>query len=215
MDRRFAIGDIHGCLNKLDELISKIDPRREDTFIFLGDYLDRGDHSKEVVEYLVDLSKEVDCVFLRGNHEDMFFEYLEYGTNEGIFFANGGRRTVESYLGSLDGITNDQVARALPESHRDFFAGLAWYYEDDHYIYVHAGVKSSIPIASQDRHDLLWVRDEFIFSPTGLAKKVIFGHTPFWRPMVKPDKIGIDTGAVYGGVLTAVELPQETFIQNL
>ena len=66
----------------------------------------------------------------------------------------------------------------------------------------------------QDRQDLIWIRDDFIFAPTSLEKKVVFGHTPFARPFVKPDKLGIDTGAVYGGCLTAVELPQETFIQS-
>ncbi|MGC9323988.1 MAG: metallophosphoesterase family protein [Desulfomonilia bacterium] len=214
MRRRYAIGDIHGCLSKLDELISKIDPGTGDTLIFLGDYLDRGTHSKGVVEYLIALSSEANCIFLRGNHEDMLFEFLEYGTNMGLYFANGGTKTIESYLGGEPFVSHDQVARAIPESHRDFFAKLDWYHEDDGYLYVHAGVKPSIPIHLQDTHDLLWVRDEFIFSPTGLAKKVVFGHTPFSRPMVKEDKIGIDTGAVYGGVLTAVQLPQETFIQS-
>jgi serine/threonine protein phosphatase 1 len=144
----------------------------------------------------------------------MFITFLEFGTNRTVFFANGGMKTVESYVKNERFASNDQVARQLPDAHRVFLANLKWYHEDDDYLYVHAGIKPRIVIEKQDRYDLIWIRDEFIFSPVGIKKKVIFGHTPFARPMVKPDKVGIDTGAVYGGVLTAIELPGETFIQS-
>jgi serine/threonine protein phosphatase 1 len=214
MNRTFAIGDIHGCLDKLEDLISLIDPGPEDCLIFLGDYIDRGDSVSGVIDFLIDLSGRVPCVFLRGNHEDMFITFLEFGSNRTVFFANGGMKTVESYVENERLTSNDQVARMLPDAHRVFLSNLKWYHEDDDYLYVHAGIKPGIVIEKQDRYDLIWIRDEFIFSPTGIKKKVIFGHTPFARPMVKPDKIGIDTGAVYGGVLTAIELPGETFIQS-
>ena len=214
MNRTFAIGDIHGCLDKLEDLISLIDPGPEDRLIFLGDYIDRGDSVAGVIDFLIDLAGRVPCVFLRGNHEDMFITFLEFGTNRTVFFANGGMKTVESYVKNERFASNDQAARMLPNAHRVFLSNLKWYHEDDDYIYVHAGIKPGIAMEKQDRYDLIWIRDEFIFSPTGIKKKVIFGHTPFARPMVKPDKIGIDTGAVYGGVLTAIELPGETFIQS-
>ncbi|MGD0210265.1 MAG: metallophosphoesterase family protein [Desulfomonilia bacterium] len=214
MNRTFAIADIHGCLDKLEDLISLIDPGPEDRLIFLGDYIDRGDSVAGVIDFLIDLAGRVPCVFLRGNHEDMFITFLEFGTNRTVFFANGGMKTVESYVKNERFASNDQAARMLPDAHRVFLSNLKWYHEDDDYLYVHAGIKPGIVIEKQDRYDLIWIRDEFIFSPTGIKKKVIFGHTPFARPMVKPDKIGIDTGAVYGGVLTAIELPGETFIQS-
>jgi serine/threonine protein phosphatase 1 len=214
MKRTFAIGDIHGCLDQLEDLVHRIEPRKDDLLVFLGDYIDRGPRITEVIDFLIDLASEVPCVFLRGNHEDMFLEFLEFGTNKTLYFANGGRKTVESYLGSEPFISHTQVAHALSQSHRDFYAGLRWYYEDAHYIYVHAGVQPGVPMFRQDHRDLVWIRDDFIFSPTGLNKKVIFAHTPFARPFVKEDKIGVDTGGVYGGVLTAVQLPEEIFIQS-
>ena len=214
MKRTFAIGDIHGCLDKLEDLLSLIAPGREDCLIFLGDYIDRGDSVAAVIDFLIDLAGRVPCVFLRGNHEDMFITFLEFGTNRTVFFANGGMKTVLSYMKNEGLASNDQVARMLPEAHRVFLSNLKWYHEDDDYVYVHAGIKPGIELEKQDRYDLIWIRDEFIFSPTGIKKKVIFGHTPFARPLVKPDKIGVDTGAVYGGVLTAIELPGETFIQS-
>jgi serine/threonine protein phosphatase 1 len=214
MNRTFAIGDIHGCLDKLEDLITRIDPTPKDSLIFLGDYVDRGESTPEVIDFLIDLARRVPCVFLRGNHEDMFITFLEFGSNKTIFFANGGLKTIESYVKPERFTGNDQVARRLPETHREFLSNLKLYHEDDGYFYVHAGIKPGTPMKDQDRYDLLWSRDEFIFSPTGMEKKVIFGHTPFARPMVKLDKIGIDTGAVYGGVLTAIEVPDETFIQS-
>lgn len=214
MSRTFAIGDIHGCLEKLQDLMDLIEPGPDDKLIFLGDFVDRGDYTLEVIDFLVDLSRRVPCIFLRGNHEDMFITFLEFGSNKTIFFSNGGLKTIESYVKPDHFSSREQVARLLPEKHRDFFSNLRLSHEDDRYIYVHAGVRPGRAMADQDRNDLLWIRDEFIFTPAGLDKKVIFGHTPFARPMVMPDKIGIDTGAVYGGVLTAIELPGETFIQS-
>jgi len=214
MNRTFAIGDIHGCLDKLEDLIAAAAPQKDDLIVFLGDYIDRGPQVKGVIDFLIDLATKVPCIFLRGNHEDMFLEYLEFGTNKTMFFANGGIKTIDSYIGSSSFTMHDQIIQALPEAHREFYASMKWYYEDERYLFVHAGIKPGVSMDMQDRQDLIWIRDDFIFSPTSLEKKVVFGHTPFARPFVKPDKLGIDTGAVYGGCLTAVELPQETFIQS-
>lgn len=214
MKRTFAIGDIHGCLDQLEDLIERIDPGKDDLLVFLGDYIDRGPSPLGVVDYLIALAASIPCVFLRGNHEQMFLDFLEFGSNKAQFFANGGMSTVQSYLGSDPFLSHSQVVQEIGEEHRDFYAGLEWYYEDQSHIYVHAGIRPGIPMHSQSRQDFIWIRDEFIFSPAEMEKRVIFGHTPFARPLVKEDKIGIDTGAVYGGVLTAVGLPGEIFIQS-
>ncbi|MDY6852862.1 MAG: serine/threonine protein phosphatase, partial [Thermodesulfobacteriota bacterium] len=95
----------------------------------------------------------------------------------------------------------------IPQSHYDFLESLAHYYETEDYIFVHAGLRDGILIEDQDPHDLLWIRDEFISSDYDHGKRVIFGHTPFREPLVQPNKIGIDTGAVFGGRLTCLELP--------
>lgn len=214
MKRTFAIGDIHGCLDQLEDLTDRIDPKDDDLLVFLGDYIDRGPKPLEVIDFIRNLAASVPCIFLRGNHEHMFLEFLEFGANKTLYFANGGMKTIQSYMEPESFTSHAQVVKKISEEHRDFYAGLKWYYEDQNYIYVHAGIRPDIPMHNQDRHDLIWIRDEFVFSPTGMKKKVIFGHTPFARPLVKEDKIGIDTGAVYGGVLTAVRLPDEIFIQS-
>lgn len=209
--RKFAIGDIHGCLDKLEDLLGKIDPKPDDVLIFLGDYIDRGENSKGVIDTLIKLSSYCKCIFLRGNHEDMLIEYIEFGTNRSIFRSNGGDKTALSYTGEKTA-SGKVLAGMLPHDHRKFITDLKWLHEDDNYIYVHAGIRAGIPLVLQDALDLIWIRQEFHETQTGLEKKIIFGHCPFIEPFVRNDKIGIDTGAVYGRYLTAIELPSERFI---
>lgn len=211
--RTFAIGDIHGCLDKLEDLLAKIEPLPDDTLIFLGDYIDRGENPAAVIDRLFALATATPCIFLRGNHEDMLLNYLEWGTNRDLYLANGGDTTMHAYTGERC-VSHTRLARSLPHDHRVFYERLRWYYEDENYIYVHAGLKPGVPLDRQDRTDLVWIRDEFIYAPTGMDKKIIFAHTPLRRPLVHPDKIGIDTGAVYGGCLTAIELPVERFLHS-
>jgi serine/threonine protein phosphatase 1 len=217
--KKFAIGDIHGRLDKLDMLVEKISPTSNDTLIFLGDYIDRGLKSKEVVEYLIQLSKNINCVFLTGNHEQMMLDYIEDKTKtifiRDLWINNGGLTTYDSYVGSKFSHT-DKDLELLKQSikHLNFYNNLLFYHEDDNYIYVHAGVKKGIPLDQQNQEDLIWIRHEFILLDTGLSKKVIFGHTPFKKPLVHFDKIGIDTKAFDTfGKLTAIQLPEEIFIQ--
>ncbi|MBW2259977.1 MAG: serine/threonine protein phosphatase [Deltaproteobacteria bacterium] len=208
MERLFAIGDIHGCFDKLIALmdIIDVDPER-DTLVFIGDYIDRGTQSKEVVDYLIDLSRQSgNVVFLKGNHELMLEQYLT-GTNKLGFLANGGLETLDSYLkGSSPDATNP-----IPTTHLDFFSDLSMYYETDQYIFVHAGLKANVPLEEQNEGDMLWIRGEFIYSDFDFGKRVIFGHTPFQEPIIFDNKIGIDTGAVYGNKLTCIELPAARF----
>ena len=212
--RKFAIGDIHGNIEKLEDLLAKIRPKEKDTLIFLGDYIDRGDSSKEVVEALLQLARRCNCVFLRGNHEQLFLEYLEHGTGKDMWIDNGGRQTIKSYTGDTRALPGKKLVSSIPPEHMDFFTHLRWYFEDDDYIYVHAGVMPSIEMHRQDCFDFIWIRGDFINNPTGLKKKVIFGHTPQFEPVIMPDIIGIDTGAGHGRYLTAVKLPEETFIHS-
>lgn len=207
MNKIFAIGDIHGCLEKLQELLAEIDIDRDhDSLVFIGDYIDRGAHSRDVIDYLIRLPGDYKHVyFLQGNHEQMFLNYLD-GVNEGLYLGNGGRATLDAY-GMLN--TDDPHARKakLPPEHLAFFQSLLPYYETDQYVFVHAGLRPEVPLAQQAIDDLLWIRYEFIHNESDFGKTVIFGHTPMRDLMMTENKIGIDTGAVYGGKLTCVELP--------
>lgn len=210
MERIFAIGDIHGCMDKLGMLIDLLDfADARDTLVFIGDYIDRGPHSFEVVEYLIRLKKRhQNIVFLKGNHEDMLVKYLS-GVDRFTYLANGGRQTLDSYL------KQDRKPKTfpIPDSHLEFFKSLVLFFETDQYIFVHAGLKKKIPLNLQNTEDLLWIRNEFIQSDYDFGKQVVFGHTPFPKPLVLPNKIGIDTGAVYGNKLTCVQLPELEFYQ--
>ena len=208
MERTFAVGDIHGCLDKLISLMGVIDIDPEkDILLFIGDYIDRGTQSKEVMDYLLDLARRQSrVIFLKGNHELMLQLYLS-GVDRFNFLANGGQATLDSYLKDR----SHSGGSLIPTAHLDFFDNLRLYYETDQYIFVHAGLKANIPLEKQNEWDMLWIRDEFINSDFDFGKRVIFGHTPFREPLVLDNKIGIDTGAVYGNKLTCVELPAVKF----
>jgi serine/threonine protein phosphatase 1 len=212
MERILAIGDIHGCYNKLVSLVEKVRINPEKDFVvFIGDYIDRGDQSKEVVDYLIEFKKKVpSTVFLLGNHEHMLLDYLS-GKNINPFMFNGGQKTLISYFGE-GGLASFQDGKHdFPPEHVDFFNSLRPYFELDQYIFVHAGLRNGIPLARQDLFDLLWIREEFYYSKFSFGKTVIFGHTPFPEPFIFKDKVGIDTGAVYGNTLTCVDLPSMKF----
>jgi serine/threonine protein phosphatase 1 len=203
MSRILAVGDIHGCLDKLKKLMDVIKWRPdEDTLIFIGDYVDRGPDSSGVIEYIIGLKKKSDRVIcLMGNHETLFMDYLEGKENQ-VFLFNGGVQTLDSYGG---------MELEVPEIHMDFLHSLQPYYQTKNYIFVHAGLRNNIPLGRQSLKDLLWIREEFITSHYNHGRRVIFGHTPYPMPLVHDNKIGIDTGAVYGGELTCLELPGVIF----
>ncbi|UCD77696.1 MAG: serine/threonine protein phosphatase [Desulfobacterales bacterium] len=208
MGRIFAIGDIHGSFERLQELMQKIPiDFAHDTLVFIGDYIDRGPGSVEVVDYLVNLKKRIPgIIFLKGNHEDMLEKYLD-GTDRFTYLLNGGQNTLDSYLSK----NPQSESFPIPPEHMKFFKSLRLYYETEAYIFVHAGLRPKVPLGSQETEDLLWIRDKFIYSKYNFGKTVIFGHTPLERPLVESNKIGIDTGAVYGNALTCVQLPELEF----
>ncbi|HDP80516.1 MAG TPA: serine/threonine protein phosphatase [Spirochaetes bacterium] len=208
----YVIGDIHGCFSKITALYGKISSRigPDDWLIFLGDYIDRGEHSFEVVEFLIGLGRRHPVVFIKGNHESMFMDYLAGKDIQKIYYQNGGERTVDSY-------TRQFGYFHVPGTHRFFFNSLRAYFEEKEFIAVHAGLNPKIYIMeSQNEEDMIWIREKFFRSPRKWEKTVIFGHTPTaaltggrFSVYRDPERniIGIDTGAVYGGTLTCLRWP--------
>jgi serine/threonine protein phosphatase 1 len=206
--RTLIVGDIHGCLDMLKRLVDKIgwDPGG-DRLIFIGDYIDRGENSKAVIDFIIELKKDsrfVQCLI--GNHEQMFLDYLS-GSDLHSFIMNGGLTTLQSYKNAQ----RDAEEPLIPASHLAYFSSLVTMVELDEYYVVHAGFRPGRSVKEQDIFDMVWIRDEFIYSSYDFGKTVIFGHTPLHAPMVLENKIGIDTGAVYGNRLTCLEVPERRF----
>lgn len=207
-EKIFIVGDVHGCLEMLKRLIEKIEWNpSDDRLIFIGDYIDRGNDSKGVVDFILELKRDSSLVqCLIGNHEQMFLDYLS-GVDSQSFILNGGLSTLRSYREVR--LRNEDPL--IPSTHLDFFSSLLPMIELEQYYIVHAGFRPNIRIEDQDLIDMIWIRDEFIYSDYDFGEVVIFGHTPFNSPMIMKNKIGIDTGAVYGNYLTCLELPEKKF----
>lgn len=226
----YAIGDIHGELYLLDKLLGRIvedaafTSARRRSLIFVGDYIDRGPDSAGVVDRLVSgLPEGFDPVFLKGNHEAFLLEFLEHPEVLDAWLHNGAVQTLASY--GIDPPTadwpradyagcRDAFLAALPESHRAFFGTLQLWESRGDYLFVHAGVRPGVPLESQSERDLLWIRDDFLASRRHFGKVVVHGHTPGREPVVRPNRIGIDTGAFVHGRLTALRLfgDQQSFV---
>ncbi len=203
----FAIGDIHGCLDSLEALLDILPVNwGRDLVIFLGDYIDRGPSPRGVIEKIIKLKKNYPqhIITLKGNHEWLFERFLK-GKDVDIFLYNGGNVTLRDYYknGYLE----------IPEEHLKFLKELKLFYEVENYLFVHAGINPQKDLKNQTEEDLLWIRGSFYYANVRFSKIVVFGHTPFSEPFVKEDRIGIDTGCVYGGKLTAVMLPDKKFYQ--
>jgi len=203
------VGDIHGCLGELEALVAGLELSAGDTLGFIGDYIDRGADSRGVVDLLLDLRARggFRTIFLKGNHEDMCLAYLGREGRWGESWRmNGGGATLRSY-GVPDALQGVEAAERFPVEHLEFFENLALTAVVDEFLLVHAGVRPSIPLGAQDPEDLLWIREEFIAAAHELPHTIVFGHTPQRQVFVDlPYKIGIDTGCVYGGRLTALVL---------
>ncbi|WP_212747549.1 metallophosphoesterase family protein [Fodinibius saliphilus] len=210
-----AIGDIHGCLRSMEALLEKLETYKDRKFVFVGDYIDRGPNSREVVDRLLDLRNEVDTVFLRGNHEQMLLDAV-HKDKRSMWMMNGGRTTLQSY-----GIDNELAH--LPDEHIQFYENTQMYYNTDNYFFVHAGLSPAKTISQSIKEEdevkeFLWERSHLKTIETAWEKIVVFGHTPTREPVQRDMMIGIDTGCVYSrsgyGKLTAVKLPEVEFIQQ-
>lgn len=205
----FAIGDVHGCLESLENLLDILPVDWDkDLVVFLGDYIDRGENPRGVIEKLIELQETYPgrVITLKGNHEWMFERFLK-GIDIEVFLYNGGGKTLRQYYNS------EKSMLEIPEKHLTFLKNLRLYFEVEEYIFVHAGINPEKEITNQTEEDLLWIRESFYLSDKSFSKTVVFGHTPFYEPFVRQDRIGIDTGCVYGGSLTAVMLPERRFFQ--
>jgi len=220
----YALGDVHGELDKLDELLDLLPLREGDRLIFLGDYVDRGRDAFGVVERLLEVQKEWPCIFLLGNHESMFLDFLGWTDRAyfggDAFLMNGGDHTLESY-GFLT--ETDKKKYCLPKTHEDFLLSLKLYHREGDYLFVHAGIDRellrerdvSYVLHKVKVEDLLWNRSTCEL-PHNMPVTIVYGHTPAEDFEVRwnlPFSVGIDTGAVYGGPLTALRLPDETLFQ--
>ena len=207
--RIFAIGDIHGCYDKLRTLMERLPyDSEQDTLVFLGDYIDRGVRSREVLTYLCELQHKVKkIIMLIGNHEYLMLEYHRTGDPALLPFLRhlGIDATLNSY--GVDSPNSLQDMLFLPQEHCQLFDALLPYWETENYIFVHAGLEPHVPLAQQELSSLCESRSSFLTENHDYGKLVIFGHTPFDMPFVTSTRIGIDTGAVYGNLLTALELP--------
>ncbi len=208
-----AIGDIHGCCETLNALLEELDPGDDDTLVFVGDYVDRGPCSRGVIDRLISLKDEVDCVFLRGNHEQLMLAYIDHGEYD-AWAMNGGVMTLNSYL-------DEERKLAIPMTHIEFIRETKLFYDTPDFFFVHAGADPRLTIAENvaaaDEEVFLWERSHLRARRLAWEKPIVCGHTPVEAPVNDPLLINIDTGCVYfmhpgRGLLTAVRLPDREFV---
>jgi serine/threonine protein phosphatase 1 len=215
--RVYAIGDVHGCADKLRALHARIAahlaarPIADPVLVHLGDYIDRGPESAAALAALLAPPAGLRAVNLSGNHEQMMLEAVL--TAEPAAFAlwmrNGGRPALRSW-GLAPDLPPGELRAALPPAHLAFLRGLALSHREGGYLFVHAGVRPGVPLAAQSPHDLLWIREPFLSWPGDLGGVVVVhGHTPMEGPVVKANRIGLDTAAVLGGPLTCAVLERD------
>ena len=216
--RLYAIGDIHGCLDLLDALTAEIDadlaadPPERHRLVFLGDYVDRGPDSAGVLGRLIDLKDSGrPADFVRGNHDRKLLDFLADPAGEAPgFFAYGGVETLASYGCESFGAGVDELAAEardeIPDTHTAFLAAAVSHVRHGDYFFCHAGVRPGVALAAQDADDLMWIRGPFLDSAADFGAVVVHGHTPTAAPDIRPNRIGVDTGAVFGGALTALVL---------
>ncbi len=223
----YAVGDIHGRLDLLDDLLRRIgedEARHPDdadrSLIFLGDYIDRGPASRGVVDRLLERPLEgFTTVHLMGNHEEALLSFMDRVSDGLDWLTFGGLETLMSYGVPLRTIpANGQqvielrqaLAEAVPQRHLDFFRSCAFRYNVGDYVFVHAGVRPGIPLERQTPADMMWIRDDFLRSRVPLADRVIVhGHTIVDLPEDRTHRINIDTGAFVSGRLTCLVLRGE------
>lgn len=200
MNLTVAVGDIHGCYDELIELMEAVKTQHPtDTlkYVFVGDYVDRGPKSMQVVDLMMDNSW--DHIALKGNHEDMM------GNEDPHWLSNGGLETLESY-GIRGKDQPDQLALNKFGKHKAFVSNLPTMYEDEHRLYVHAGFSPGKNWRNSNDFTRMWIRDQFLGSHYDFGKLVIHGHTPYATQgnlQIKSNRINLDTACVFGGMLSA------------
>ncbi len=224
--RVYAVGDVHGCLEQLAALHQAIGADLAErpvhsnaaaVLVHLGDYIDRGPDSSGVVARLMAplvvppgvVAPEVVC--LMGNHEDMLLGALDgqRGSAE-LWLGNGGVESLQSW-GVPWRTPVRRWAGLLPAAQMEFLRGLPLLHRLGGYVFVHAGLRPGVPMEGQTRQDMLWIREPFLSSDAELGAVVVHGHTPEESlPVVRANRIGMDTGAVLGGMLSCVVLEGET-----
>lgn len=228
----YAIGDVHGRADLLKGLMKVIESdentgEEKPHIVFLGDYIDRGFQSRDVIEMLIDLAddQQYETVFLKGNHEQAMLHFLS-DHNIGPEWANfGGRETLISYNvappKSVEAAEEwhpiqKQLQRTIPKSHVEFLEQLVVSHKIGPYAFVHAGVRPGIPYEEQSDEDLMWIRDEFLSANGKEDLFIVHGHTPVDSPYLDHRRVNVDTGAYFTGRLTAVKIFQGrmSFLNN-
>ncbi|PZA12823.1 serine/threonine protein phosphatase [Rhodopseudomonas palustris] len=222
--RIYAVGDVHGRADLMDRLFHKIDhdlakrPIVRPICVFLGDYVDRGPKSCDVIDSLIRRGSEREFVFLRGNHEAVAIRSLtDVAIFENWMRRLGGLETLVSYgiepkkVLSESGVAELQLVfrERLPDAHLRFLNGLQSSFSCGKVFFAHAGVKPGVALSRQSERDLLWIRDEFLSSTLNFEKLVVHGHTPVQRIDMRSNRINIDTGAFVTGHLTCLIVDRE------
>jgi serine/threonine protein phosphatase 1 len=221
--RIYAIGDIHGRVDLLNQLLERIgedlasSPSAKPVLVFLGDYIDRGPASRETIDRLIACATTIEAVFLKGNHELIALKCL---SDAGLFDTwmrrLGGAETLASYGVDPRGFSGEgrvvqlQAAfhDALPQAHLRFFRNLETSFTCGDFFFAHAGVKPRVSLSEQKENDLLWIRDEFLTSNLDFGKVVVHGHTPVHEVEVASNRINIDTGAFATGRLSCLVIDE-------
>ncbi len=224
--RVYAVGDVHG---RADLLLRLLDDLRADVakggfegrpiLVFLGDYVDRGFQSKDVLDVLLgDLLSPFETYFLKGNHEAAMLQFLT-DPNIGPRWAEfGGAETLVSYgvrpprtRTAMDEWkrASDDLNRVLPPEHLHFLTHLDLSVRIGDYVFVHAGVRPGVPLDQQTEYDLLWIREDFLTDRRPLGAVIVHGHTPTSKPHRDSRRVGIDTGAYLSGRLTAARFEHD------
>lgn len=221
--RIYAVGDVHGCVDLLVALLARIDndlelfPIPQSVQVFLGDYIDRGAHSRGVLELLIQRRRQHMMVCLKGNHEAYVMRVLSNPTLMSRWRDLGGGSTLISY-GVAPAMTDNlpelemavsALRLALPDSHHRFLKGLALSFTCGDFFLAHAGVRPGIPLELQSQRDLLWIRDDFLRCEQNFGKIVVHGHTAITEPDIRPNRINVDTGAYATGRLTCLVLEKD------
>lgn len=224
MKEYFAIGDVHGEFSLLNKMLENFDPERHQ-IILIGDLNDRGKRSREALYQGMDLVKKFGAVYLKGNHEDMLLQFLQFPEDlYHIYCVNGGLETIKSLIYPIDikNYSPSELAEMIVARHYTlikFLTNLPLYYETDNFIFVHAGIDLSLENwKNTEPEKFLWIREPFFEAKNRTHKTIVFGHTitpKLYKDMettqiwMSDNKIGIDGGAVFGGCLLGVIFSDE------